>query len=163
MPPYDELSPFQWVQGYANNVLAESDHQAREVMLVHLGNLMQDAQDLSWRTAKRAHAQVLMKIERGQLDWRDEYNVDRIRQRHTQRAMKKDRQSVAPDEPKQIKICRKWNEGNCDLQTDHPEKNIIYRHSCWKCWKATKQNSPHRAMNCTRPRQHAADTRQKSV
>ena len=57
-------------------------------MLQYQSNLMQDALELNWATAKRAHAAVLTEIERGPTSWGDQVGVDRIRQRFKQRALK---------------------------------------------------------------------------
>ena len=50
---HERLSIFQWTQGFGLCVLNEKSF------------LMQDAFDLGWPTAKRAHAAVLHELERG--------------------------------------------------------------------------------------------------
>ena len=57
-------------------------------MLQYQGHLMQDALELNWVTAKRAHVAILTEIERGHLSWGDQVQIDRIRQRFMQRALK---------------------------------------------------------------------------
>ena len=55
-PAYEDLSIFQWTQGYALNIYYEKDDLIRENMLLHMASVMQDAEELNWKTAKRAHA-----------------------------------------------------------------------------------------------------------
>ena len=85
MPTYEELNIFQWVQGLTRCILEEPDQQTRQHMLKYQGSLMQDASELNWPTAKRAHVAVLTEIERGCTFWADQAGVDRIRQHFTQR------------------------------------------------------------------------------
>ena len=44
---YDQLSLSQWVQGFARNILDESDHGRHERMIGYMSNLMEDATDFS--------------------------------------------------------------------------------------------------------------------
>ena len=148
MPPYDELNPLQWTQGFAMNVLLEKDKRKRDIMLLHMCRVMQDADELNWWTAKRAHAGVLQEMERGHLTWDDKSDIDDTRRRYTQRAIKEaDRR-----DGKQIRICTRYNENRCDKEDGHIEKKVVYKHSCMKCWKAKRENNPHRESECPRPR-----------
>ena len=69
MPTYADINVYQWVQGFARCILEESDPLVRTYMLQYQGHLMQDALELNWATAKRAHAAVLTEIERGHASW----------------------------------------------------------------------------------------------
>ena len=80
MPTYEDINIYQWVQGFARCILEEKDQSTRTIMLQYQSNLMQDALELSWPTAKRAHAAVLTEVERGQVTWRDQIGIDRIQQ-----------------------------------------------------------------------------------
>ena len=140
MPTYEDISVFQWVQGFARCVLEETDPKVRAFMLSYQGNLMQDALELNWSTAKRAHAAVLMEIERGQVNWQDQVGIDRIRQRFTQRAIKS--QGSGPAE-ELTRICKRYNEESCTQGKDHTAGRITYRHACFACYRAVKRHYPH--------------------
>ena len=61
---YDQLSLTQFIQGFTRNILDESDGSVREQMLWYLNDLMEDATDFSWASAKAAHAVLLCEMER---------------------------------------------------------------------------------------------------
>ena len=151
-PSYEELSPMQFCQGLAMNIYWEKDEATRDVMLLHFAQTMQDAQDLNFRTAKRSHANVLSEIERGQLVWSDEPGVDRARQRYTQRTLKVKGDVSKSHDNLQTKICRKYNEGRCKKDPVHVEGKIKFVHSCFQCFRATKDNLPHPEYQCPRLR-----------
>ena len=152
MPSYEEINIYQWVQGFARCVLEEKDPAIRSHMLAYQGNLMQDALELSWPTAKRAHAAVLTEIERGQASWEDHSTIDRIRQRFTQRVLK-GTQSVSTDE--QTRICKRYNEETCGQAKDHSDGKVIYKHSCFSCFKAVKRHYSHPEAKCNRAKRLA--------
>ena len=54
-------------------------------MLDYLGNLMEDASDFSWESAKASHAIVLTNMEADRLHWTDTDKLDQIRRAHAQR------------------------------------------------------------------------------
>ena len=53
-----------------------------EKILHYLRDLMEDATDISWSSAKPAHAVLLCEMERGSLDWFNTEQVNRIRLAH---------------------------------------------------------------------------------
>ena len=76
---YDHLSITQWVQGLCRNVLDKKCNKRREVMISYLGDIMEDATDFSWSSAKASHAVLHT----------DTYNTDgieRIRRVHVAKA-----------------------------------------------------------------------------
>ena len=98
IPTYKDINVYQWIQGFSRCILEESDPHVRTHMLQYQGHLMQDALELNWATAKRAHAAVLTEIERGHATWGDLTQIDRIRQRFTQRALKNQSNSNSEDQ-----------------------------------------------------------------
>ena len=66
---YDQLSLTQFIQGFVKNIIDEQDRDCRDKMLLYLGDLMEDATDFSWTSAKSPHAVLLCEMERGSLDW----------------------------------------------------------------------------------------------
>ena len=54
-------------------------------MLDYLGNLMEDASDFSWDSAKAAHAILLTNIEADRVKWSETDKIDRLCRAHAQR------------------------------------------------------------------------------
>ena len=160
MPSYEDINVFQWVQGFSCCILEENDVQSRNHMLQYQANLMQDALELNWNTAKRAHAAVLTEIERGHVTWSDQVGIDRIRQRFTQRALKS--QSSNGHE-EQVRICKRYNEENCNQPQDHTEGKITYKHSCFTCFKAVKRHYPHTEAKCNKAKRIANSSSDKQM
>ena len=79
---YDQITMTQFVQGFAKNILDEKNWDIREHMLQYLGDLMEDASDFSWVSAKASHAVMLCEMETGNLTWSDTSRIDRIRRAH---------------------------------------------------------------------------------
>ena len=82
---YDGLSWCQWMAGFATIAREESDLDTKNAMLEYLADLMEDANDFSWASAKGSHAMLLCKMEEGKLQWSDTLKIDRIRRAHAQR------------------------------------------------------------------------------
>ena len=68
---FDQLNLTQFVNGFVKGVLDERDESVREKMLYHLCDLMENANDFSWASAKASHAVLLCEMERGTVDWSD--------------------------------------------------------------------------------------------
>ena len=62
-------------------------------MLSYLGELMADANDFSWQSAKASHAVLLCEMERGILTWKDTGGIDRIRLAHVQKHVSHSKQN----------------------------------------------------------------------
>ena len=84
-PSYDQLNVFQWVSGFARIAQDESNIDVKNKMLEYLADLMEDAQDFSWASAKAAHAVALCRMEDGKLSWNDTQGLDRVRRAHAQK------------------------------------------------------------------------------
>ena len=54
------------VPGFVQCILEEQSHKVKENMMKHFVSIMQDAIELSFATAKRAHGIVLQEMEKGQ-------------------------------------------------------------------------------------------------
>ena len=113
---------------------------------------MQDALELSWPTAKCAHAAVLTEVERGQVTWKDQIGVNQIQQRFTQRVLKSENVSTAEE---QTRVCKRYNKEVCTQVKDHTEAKTVYKHSCYTCFKAVKCHYPHPETKCNRAKRHS--------
>ena len=65
---FDQLNLAQFVQGFSRNIIDEPDQEIILKMLAYLSELMEDANNFAWSSAKAAHAVILCEMERGTLD-----------------------------------------------------------------------------------------------
>ena len=65
---YDSLSTFQWVSGFCSIIKDENDVATKDAMLEYMSELMEDAQDFGWASAKGAHAVLLCRMEEGKVN-----------------------------------------------------------------------------------------------
>ena len=72
----------QFVQAFVKGVLDEKDTNCKERMLTYLCELMEDANNFSWSSAKASHAVLLCEMERGTLDWTDTNRIEGKRRAH---------------------------------------------------------------------------------
>ena len=84
-PSYDDLTMSQWVSGFVRCIQEEKSEAAKSSMLNYLGNLMEDAFDFSWESAKASHAIVLTNMEADHLQWTETDKLDHIQRAHAQR------------------------------------------------------------------------------
>ena len=84
-PSYDDLTNTQWVSGFVWCMQEERSEHNKTCMLDYIGNIMEDASDFSWDSAKACHAVVLTNMEADRLNWTDTDKIDRIRRAHAQR------------------------------------------------------------------------------
>ena len=62
---YDQMSTVQWMIGFCRTMRDQNYLKLREFMLAYLINLLGDANDLYWGTAKANHALLLCRVEQG--------------------------------------------------------------------------------------------------
>ena len=153
-PTYDDLSVLQWSQGFIQGVIEESSSTVRNTMLKHFVSCMQDAIELSFATAKRAHACVLQEMEKGIIDWQDSEKIDKIRNRNTQRilALPSQKGQVESAGAEKTMLCKLYNKGVCRYQnqTEHVDKGITYQHFCSNCLASTGKKYEHPKHQCLR-------------
>ena len=147
---YDSLNLCQWVSGFAMMAREEVNMDKKNAMLDYLGELMEDANDFSWQSAKSAHAVLLCRMEEGKVEWTDTSKIDRIRRAHAQRPYT---QNFGNNNSKQGKIegksniCRFYQRGMCQNQRDHETGGFFYRHICATCYTMGKEHR-HMAKDC---------------
>ena len=64
---YNQLSPIQWMAGFCRSIKEEPDSKIKEHMLDYGINLLEDATDFSWSSAKASHAVLLCHMEQGEV------------------------------------------------------------------------------------------------
>ena len=69
---------FQWVCGLCNIIREEKNLKTKNCMLDYMTEIMEDAQDFGWRSAKGAHALLLCRMEEGKVDWHMTKKIDWI-------------------------------------------------------------------------------------
>ena len=150
-PTYDDLSITQWVSGFVRCIQEEKAETCRSAMLDYLANLMEDASDFSWDSAKACHAILLTNMEADRVSWVETDKVDRFRRAHAQRHVTGVQTSATRSVSKKPKmvyskgsmICRYFQEGTCRFPTHHKTAGQFYRHVCENC------NGTHTTKNCT--------------
>ena len=90
---YDQITMAQFVQGFVKDILDEQDVDLREHMLQYLGDIMEDASDFSWQSAKAYHAVILYVMERGKVLWDDTIAIDRLRRTYDQKHQQNGKQN----------------------------------------------------------------------
>ena len=150
-PTYDDLTITQWVSGFVRCIQEEKSGDNRDLMLDYLGNLMEDASDFSWDSAKAAHAILLTNMEADRVKWSDTEKIDRLHRAHAQRHISHNQASATRSFGKKSKNsgnktgvnCRFFQEGNCKYPSHHKTAGTFFRHVCENC------DGVHITKNCT--------------
>ena len=108
-------------------------------MLDYLGNIMEDASDFSWESAKAAHAILLTNMEADRLNWAETDKIDRVQRAHAQRHIPGVHNSASRPTIKKVKntgaknglICNFFQEGT--FTSHHRTAGQYYRHVCEQC------------------------------
>ena len=149
-PSYDALSIFQWVAGFGRIIQEESNAEIKNCMLEYLTELMEDAQDFSWTSAKASHAVLLCRMEEGRVDWNDTAKIERIRRANAQRSQTQHSNQQTSWNKDKALICKFYQTGQCHQKADHFSGGRKYRHVCSVCF------NQHPAKECKSNRQKAA-------
>ena len=139
---YDQITMPQFVQGFVKNILDEQNEQNREHMLQYLGDIMEDASDFSWQSAKASHAVLLCEMERGKVTWQDTARIDRVRRAYAQKHQGSGRQNWGQKiGDKKPWFCKQYQSGSCTFEKDHETGGKLHRHICATCLAQGRQLS----------------------
>ena len=106
---YNQLTPLQWMSVFCRGMKEESNEKIKDYMLDYVINLLDDANDFSWSSAKASHAVLLCRMEQGEVaGWSDVEKIDRIRRAHAQRHISQQGTQNAKNQDKSQNIQRKW-------------------------------------------------------
>ena len=151
---YDSLSWCQWVSGFAMIAKEEQNIETKNAMLDYLTELMDDANDFSWQSAKAAHAVLLCRMEEGKIEWSETSKIDRVRRAHAQRLPSqslatgnKTKFDIKPFSDTKSAVCRFFQRGMCQKDRDHETGGTFYRHICATCYTMGKEHR-HMAKDC---------------
>ena len=151
---YDSLSTFQWMAGFCAIIKDENDLKVKNAMLEYLTDLMEDAQDFGWSSAKGAHALILCRMEEGKVNWLMSDKLDRLRRAHAQKIINgqvSGQQSKAKSDAQGVP-CRFFQNAKCAHKTDHTTNGQLYRHICSFCHGQGKKFA-HALKDCRNKRQ----------
>ena len=132
---YDQLSLTQFIQGFCKNIMEESCNDRRYTMVSYLSDLMEDATDFTWQSAKAAHTVLLCEMERGSLQWEDMDRIDLIRRAHAQKHVVNRNGWAKPSDHSGRKpwFCKGFQTGVCTHTRDHESNGKLQRHICAHC------------------------------
>jgi hypothetical protein len=85
---YEDLSIFEWVNGYIATIQNEPNPKIARYMMSHMRNLMEDAVFHGWEPVKQAHSDILSSLESGEFAWCDEIDMAERRRSAINRATK---------------------------------------------------------------------------
>ena len=153
---YDSLTIFQWMAGFCSIIKDENDFKAKNAMLEYLTELMEDAQDFGWSSAKGAHALILCRMEEGKVNWLMSDKLDRLRRAHAQKIVNGQSgstQNKVKYDPQGVP-CKYFQSGKCAHKNDHTTNGQLYRHICSFCHGLGKKFA-HQLKDCRNKCQEA--------
>ena len=117
-------------------------------MLDYMAELMEDAHDFSWTSAKASHALLLCRMKEGKVTWKNTDKIDRIRQANAQKIVNSGGiRNQDQGRPKKVAICKFFQRKSCTHARDHMSGGISYRHICIHC-KENGKTSTHPGSDC---------------
>ena len=150
---YDDLSPLQWVCGYLRSILKQDSQTARNNMIAYGADLIQNALDLNWSTAKGAYKVLLCHMESTTLNWDNMAEIQALRHQYAQRNVfrsNSNANSSAPQNrsyPKKA-LCSRFQTASCSFDNDHTSDGTRYRHICAFCFHSLGKTYPHKEQDC---------------
>ena len=145
---YDQINMCQFVQGFVKRVLDKKDTKCKERMHTYLCELMEDANDFSWSSAKVSHTVLLCKMGRGALDWTDTNCINCICCAHAQRHTSSNRQTWSKNaDTRHPWFCKAYQIGTCSATKDHKVQGKLHRHICAYCLSNSRHMS-HQEKEC---------------
>ena len=159
---YDDLSPLQWVCGFLRSILKQPNPQAQRNMTQYGADLVQNALDLGWPTAKGSYKVLLATMESTPLDWDNLPDIQNLRHQYAQRSIVRNahaNSSPAPSHsnnqatrPSRRLLCARFQTNNCNFESDHTADGVRYRHICSFCFHNLGKAFPHRESDCQNKR-----------
>ena len=154
---YDDLTLAEFCAGSMSILLKTSRSSERKARIQHLEELMYLATHKSWKSVLNYHGACLLEIERGNLKWGDNFQLQGLHStifnavgqnpppRHSSGKQSGPTNQTGGNE--RICFCKGYQKGNCSYTRDHygylMGANQLLRHICAKCWLALKKQSPH--------------------
>ena len=145
-PTYDQLTICQWLLGFMRIRQEEQDPVIKENMSDYVTELLQDACDYGWESAKGAHSVLLHRMQDGVLTWHNVKEIQKIRKRYAHTVAN----ATSVDKNKVLKIvpCLKYNKGQCSRSNDHEWQNMLLKHMCTHCHNVLNKTEGHPRKDC---------------
>ena len=116
--------------------------RTKNAMLDYLREIMEDANDFSWQSAKAVHAVLLCRMEEGKVEWSETIKIDRMRLADVQRFYSQTSNiSSKPKSESKTAVCHFYQRGMCQNKKDHETLGTFYKHIC-------AMNTKHMAKDC---------------
>ena len=144
-PSYEHLTICQWLLGFLRIQQEETDITIRDNMVTYLCELMQDACDFTWESAKGAHAVLLHRMADGVVDWTQLKEINKIRKRYAQTNATT---TLNDKKPNKVVPCIKFNKGMCTRGTDHEWQGLLLKHMCQFCFNSFNKIENHARKDC---------------
>ena len=114
-------------------------------MIAYLCELMQDACDFTWDSAKGAHAVLLHRMADGVVDWTQLKEIHKIRKWYAQT---NSTTTSSDKKPNKVVPCIKFNKGICPRGGDHEWQGLMLKHMCQFCFSSVNKIENHARKDC---------------
>ena len=159
---YDDLSIPEFCAGYMS-ILQSCKSSQRKNRIAHLEELMYQATTKPWKCVLNYHAACLLEIERGNLKWGDNFQLQGLQnttlyagQSFTNNSSRNNGgfgsdtgnfSQKNNGSGERVWFCRNYQKGVCTFSRDHygqlKGENQMLKHICATCWLASKKQSTH--------------------
>ena len=123
-----------------------------------MSELMEDAQDFGWASAKGAHAVLLCRMEEGKVNWAKTEKIDRIRRAHAQKVVNNPSKKSTPE--LSGVPCKFFQSQKCPHKGDHHTAVQLYKHICSVCNTLGKR-FPHALKDCRNSKKSTVDSKKR--
>ena len=144
---YNNLTIFQWISSFSAIIKEETNVKNKDLMLEYLCDIMDDAQDFGWASAKGAHAVLLCRMEESKVSWAQTEKNDRIRRSHAQKVTQSQTQFGKKQNSENSQPCKFYQNNTCSQKSGQTTGGHTYRHICAICAGYGKRFN-HPSMEC---------------
>ena len=154
---YDELSLAEFCAGYVS-ILKKCEKAEKQARINHFEELMYLATHKPWKAVLNYHGACLTEIERGNVNWGDNFQLHGLHYAILNASSKTRGQggftgrqqaaySSSPAVDDKIWFCKPYQRGACNQTRDHNGflfgESKFLRHICGKCWTETRKQVAH--------------------
>ena len=146
------------MSGFCSIIREESGVKVKNAMLDCVTDLMEDAQDFGWPSAKGAHALILCCMGEGKVNWLMSEKLDRLRRAHAQKIVT----NLSTSHPArgkmdtEVMICKYFQTGKFTQKGDHTTSGQLYTHICAHCVTLGK-HFPHALKDCSNKKENQSN------
>ena len=128
--------------GFCSIIREERNVKVKDAMLEYLTEMMDDAQDFGWASAKGAHALILCRMEEGKVNWLNSDKLDRLRRAHAQKVVNGIPLSGQKNKSKGELLgvpCKYFQSRKCSHKVVRTSNGQLSHHMCSHCHSAGKR------------------------